>query len=79
MPTKSKTQFTKEQFLQAIQRIEDALYDYDLYGTKEVIDLVRDALPSNIKPVEVPKNFLPDSNKVYLFRRDYLNYLGGEE
>lgn len=72
LPTKTTAQFTVQQIIQFIQQIEDILYDYDLCGTKETIDLVRDELPYNIKPVEVPEGFLPNPKNVYLIRREYL-------
>lgn len=72
MLTKSKTQLTKEQFLQAIQKIEDDLYDYNLYGIKENLDSVRDILPDNVKPIEIPKDFLLNESELYLINRYYL-------
>ncbi len=51
---------------QGIRNVIDKLRPYKLYGSSEQIEQVRDILPVNVEPIEVPKGYLPREDMMIL-------------
>lgn len=52
--------------IQDIRKAIDKLRPYKLYGSKEQIEKVRDILPANVEPIELPNGYIPRDDEMIL-------------
>lgn len=49
-----------------IRNAINRLKPYKLYGSKEHIEQVKDIIPTNVEPIELPKGYIPKEDEMIL-------------